>query len=682
MRTRIVGGLSFVLITITGLILLAGTPANSDPSASAAPDDSPLSSCTNLENWQCVETRPGLSLCRANNICIVKVDLNNNSLRPRVVIAPNGGTEWLSTMAAGAGAYAAINGDYFNAAPGACPEPDDVPPLNCGEGLTYVDGVDYTDYTEAEWQNRRSLGFNDNYDPNIGWPSEQTGYHRQLLGGGPQITFGGEYRWRCWYQPYNTEGNCDCQGNTVVINDELFGCSANNWWNRPQTMAGFSDDRNTLYLAVSEPGVTKTPHEMHDVLWVLGGRYSIKQDGGGSSGMYFNDGGYQFSWNGDRSVANAWVVVPNSAPPTPTPTPSSNCNPSSNQIAIYANTDFGGVCVTLNIGDYPNPGYLSPVGNDNAESIRVGSATQAILCEHDNYQGQCETFTSDDSNLGDNPIGANRVSSARVQQRSQPTPTRTPSPTPTWTPSPTPVGTPRYTGPAYLPVVKRVRPAVATPTPTATPVSTGWITLINDGFEGSFPGPWDVSDEYANGEQYYFGKRSCRHQAGSWSAWAVGGGAQGSALPCSASYPNDAYSWMVYGPFSLQGATAAELTFQLNLNTELDYDYLCRAASADGYEFWGICTTGTTNGSWVAKTLDLTNVPELGNLTGRSTVWVALIFVSDFSITYPDGAHVDSALLRKFVPTYVGETPSEVAAQSEVFPPGIEEKVTSLHWDR
>ncbi|MGB9591520.1 MAG: phosphodiester glycosidase family protein, partial [Candidatus Kryptoniota bacterium] len=230
---------------------------------------------------------------------VVKIDLNINTLRPRVVIAPNGGTAWLSDMASSVGALAAINGDYFSGCP------DTVPPLNCGEGLTFVDSTDYTDYTGSEWQNRRSLGFNDNYDPNIGWPSEQGGYHRQLLGGGPQVTFGGEYRWRCWYQSYNTEGDCACQNNTVVINDELFSCSANNWWNRPQTFIGFSDDRNTLYLAKSEPGYNKTPHEMHGVLWVSGARYLLKMDGGGSSGMYFNDGGYSFTWNGSRPVANA-----------------------------------------------------------------------------------------------------------------------------------------------------------------------------------------------------------------------------------------------------------------------------------------------------------------------------------------------------------------------------------------
>jgi hypothetical protein len=479
---------------LAGILIIASTavsgsgnpPATPTPSipafAEISPDVATAASCTTLANWQCVETRPGLSLCRANNICVVKVDLNNNALRPRVVIAPGGGTAWLSDMASGAGALAAINGDYFSGCP------DTVPPLNCGEGLTYVDGVDYTDYTGSEWQNRRSLGFNDNYDPNIGWPGEQGGYHRYLLGGGPQVTFGGEYRWRCWYQSYNTEGNCACQNNTVVINDELFGCSANNWWNRPQTFIGFSDDRNTLYLAVSEPGYNKTPHEMHDVLWVLGARYSLKMDGGGSSGMYFNDGGYSFAWNGSRAVANAWVIVPSSAPPPScdaTSLPSgyvkcadengycsfsgtqqvyygadscfrvrsftdgvgcnnsnfgdplpgvpkacyipASCNPTADQVALYANTNYGGACVTLNIGEYPNPGYLGPVGNDNTESIRVGSNVQAVLCEHDNYQGRCETFTGDDPNLGDNTIGANVVSSVKVQNRPQPRPDLVPS---------------------------------------------------------------------------------------------------------------------------------------------------------------------------------------------------------------------------------------------------------------
>jgi len=269
-----------------------------------SPDGSSSSSCSDILDAQCVQTRPGLSLCRLNNVCVVQVDLDAGTLVPRVTIAPGGGTEWLSAMATSAGAVAAINGDYFSG----CPDP--IPPYNCGEGLTYVDGDDYTDYTGNEWQNRSSLGFDNAYEPNIAWPAGQGGYHWQTLGGGPQVTLGGEYRWRCWYQDFNTEGNCWCQDNTVVINGELFGCSANNWWRRPHSFIGYSEDRHTLYLAVSEPGYEKTPREMHDVLWVHGARHTLKLDGGGSAGLYFNDAGYSFAWNGQRAVANAWVIVP------------------------------------------------------------------------------------------------------------------------------------------------------------------------------------------------------------------------------------------------------------------------------------------------------------------------------------------------------------------------------------
>ncbi|WP_347244391.1 pre-peptidase C-terminal domain-containing protein [Thermogutta sp.] len=97
-----------------------------------------------------------------------------------------------------------------------------------------------------------------------------------------------------------------------------------------------------------------------------------------------------------------------------------SCTPNADQVALYADTGYGGSCVTLGVGDYPNPGYLGSLGNDNAESIKVGSNVQAILYEHDNYQGRSETFTGDDSNLGDNYIGANSVSSVKVQLRAQP----------------------------------------------------------------------------------------------------------------------------------------------------------------------------------------------------------------------------------------------------------------------
>jgi len=329
-----------------------------------AQSSAPQADCTGVANGTCVETRAGLSLCNLNNICVIKVDLNRNTLQPRVVIAPSGGTAWLSSMATTVGGIAAINGDYFSGCP------DTSPPLNCGEGLTFVEGTDFTDYSGSEWQNRRSLGINGSYDPNIGWPNEQNDFHWLTLGGGPQVTFGGEYRWRCWYQGYNTDGDCTCSNNTVVINDELFGCSANNWWNRPQSFVGFSDDRNTLYLAASRPGYNKTPHEMHDVLWVHGARNTLKLDGGGSSGLYFNDGGYSFAWNGSREVASAWVIVPYTVPPSPTPPPAGSWH-----VEYFSDRNLGGRCYD----GYESTTYMVK---------QWGSGSPASGCPNDSFSAR------------------------------------------------------------------------------------------------------------------------------------------------------------------------------------------------------------------------------------------------------------------------------------------------------
>jgi len=97
--------------------------------------------------------------------------------------------------------------------------------------------------------------------------------------------------------------------------------------------------------------------------------------------------------------------------------PSQSCSPNSNQISLYVDTNFSGQCVTKDLGDYSNPSAIG-LPNDSISSIRVGSNVQAILCRDDNFSGTCETFTNDDSNLGDNNIGDEQVSSARVQTRS------------------------------------------------------------------------------------------------------------------------------------------------------------------------------------------------------------------------------------------------------------------------
>ena len=234
-----------------------------------------------------------------------------------------------------------------------------------------------------------------------------------------------------------------------------------------------------------------------------------------------------------------------------------------------------------------------------------------------------------------------------------PTSTATPTPTPTATPTGTPTGTATPT-PTSTPS--------GTPTRTATPTSTSvpsgsWVTIVAETFEGDFPGPWTVYDGHYGHGEYHWARRDCRPYAGGHSGWAVGGGTDGAALACGSNYPDNAISRMIYGPFSLADATAADLTFKLWLNLEPGDDYFSWSASIDGSEFFGYAALGTS-GDWVEKTLDLTDVPTLGNLMGQPQVWIALDFISDASGNAAEGAYVDDIVLQKYVPTQPSLAPN------------------------
>lgn len=176
----------------------------------------------------------------------------------------------------------------------------------------------------------------------------------------------------------------------------------------------------------------------------------------------------------------------------------------------------------------------------------------------------------------------------------------------------------------------------------------GWQTIAAQDFEGAFPGEWVVFDNNgATGGEYYWGKRTCRPYAGSYSGWGVGGGPDGAALACGSNYPDEAYSWLYYGPFDLEDAIAGELVFKLWLYSELYDDYVAYVASVDGVHFpGGYEVSGNTQG-WDKVTLNLADVPNLGNLLGESQVWVAIIFRSNGSVNYAEGVYVDDVVIRE-----------------------------------
>jgi hypothetical protein len=174
--------------------------------------------------------------------------------------------------------------------------------------------------------------------------------------------------------------------------------------------------------------------------------------------------------------------------------------------------------------------------------------------------------------------------------------------------------------------------------------SGGWVEIMSEDFEGDFPAGWWVGD--GNGTNaYYWGKRNCQAYEGSFSGWAVGAGTQGSLLNCGANYPNNANSWMIYGPFSLVGAQKAELNLAFWIYTQ-STDYLMFLASTDGVNFYGYQTSGNSGG-WQPYSFDLTAFGSLGDLTGQPQVWIGFLFDSDGSTNYHDGAFLDNIVLRK-----------------------------------
>jgi hypothetical protein len=168
--------------------------------------------------------------------------------------------------------------------------------------------------------------------------------------------------------------------------------------------------------------------------------------------------------------------------------------------------------------------------------------------------------------------------------------------------------------------------------------SGGWQTVFSEGFEGAFPGSnWTLYGTPTWDDEDY------RSYAGGWSGWCAG-----SSYTPPGPYPANMFAWMVYGPFSLVGATDAHVLFQRWAITESGYDSLWGGASVDGNTFYRCYALTGSFPIWEQREMDLTVVPTLGNLCGRSQVWITFLSKSDVSNQY-EGAYVDDIVVEKYV---------------------------------
>ena len=180
----------------------------------------------------------------------------------------------------------------------------------------------------------------------------------------------------------------------------------------------------------------------------------------------------------------------------------------------------------------------------------------------------------------------------------------------------------------YLPLINQTGAAVESAATTAA-----WSTVFFEGFEGVFPsGLWALRDTNgAAGGTYVWNDVSNRHYGGYWSAHPKGGPA----------YTNIMASQMMWGPFSLVGAQAAELRFNFFLISESGYDYLRYGYSCNNGVTW---TDYSLSGNYVNWR---STIVPLNYCVGYSQVKVRFLFESDTSVVY-EGAYIDDVWIRKY----------------------------------
>ena len=104
-----------------------------------------------------------------------------------------------------------------------------------------------------------------------------------------------------------------------------------------------------------------------------------------------------------------------------------------------------------------------------------------------------------------------------------------------------------------LPVTEAIRPPLGV---------EAWTVLLDENFNSAWPhDAWQTWDDNgATGGQYTWANR-CPSSDGTTSAWSIGGGANGSSLPCDGPYAANTNSWAFYGPLDLTNATAGLLYY-------------------------------------------------------------------------------------------------------------------------
>jgi murein DD-endopeptidase MepM/ murein hydrolase activator NlpD len=121
-----------------------------------------------------------------------------------------------------------------------------------------------------------------------------------------------------------------------------------------------------------------------------------------------------FDWHGNQiQLAGLKHFIKDYACPAPLPT----CEPGPDQISLFSKPNFEGECAVFEAGDYSTTATFP---DDQSASLWVGENLWVTLFADLEFRERSETFITNDSNLLDNRIGLNTVSSLIVKDNSTP----------------------------------------------------------------------------------------------------------------------------------------------------------------------------------------------------------------------------------------------------------------------
>ncbi|NLG96801.1 MAG: hypothetical protein GX491_05530 [Chloroflexi bacterium] len=171
---------------------------------------------------------------------------------------------------------------------------------------------------------------------------------------------------------------------------------------------------------------------------------------------------------------------------------------------------------------------------------------------------------------------------------------------------------------------------------------------MTEDFEGTFPsGKWD-SKVNTGGARYKWGKDNYRANSGSYSAWVAAVPTSGASPLPDHYYPSNMNTGMAYGPFSLEGASAARLRFKMWIDVESNKDDFGILATTDINGGWDGLAFSGVNKSWQDVTLDFSDVgQDHEDFLGEPTVYIAFLFRSDGNAnTQYEGVFIDDVVLE------------------------------------